>query len=61
MEELQDLVAAYRILEISYFVINDKFVHANKETKPAVESEIKANVFDVNKDIDQLFKDAIKK
>lgn len=56
-----EVVAAWRLVEISYFVVNDKFIHATKDTKAAVEAEIKSSIFNVNPKVEQLFKDAIKK
>jgi hypothetical protein len=56
-----EVIAAWRLVEISYFVVNDKFIHATKDTKQAVEKEIKGSIFNVNPKVEQLFKDAIKK
>ena len=57
----EEVVAAWRLIEISYFVINEKYLHATPATKVAVGNEIKSSIFNVNAEVEQLFKDAIKK
>jgi hypothetical protein len=51
---------AWQLVEVSYFVVNQKYAQASKDTKENVAKEIDENIFGVNAKVEALFKAGIK-
>ncbi len=51
---------AWQLVEVSYFVVNDKYINAGKDQRQNISKEIEEKIFGVNEEVEALFRDGIK-